>query len=92
MSEGFTAGDYVLLRVTPYALVHSLIYFCIALYISICVVTASSKRIAKTTMRVDEESADEFRAMLDPANSKYCPWPPTEWAEQEEVSACDAKY
>ena len=36
---------------------------------------------------VDEESADEFRAMLDPANSKYCPWPPTEWAEQEAALA-----
>ena len=39
---------------------------------------------------VDEESADEFRAMLDPANSKYCPWPPTEWAEQEAALAAAA--
>ena len=40
---------------------------------------------------VDEESAEEFRAMLDPVNGKYCPWPPIEWAEQEAALAagCD---
>jgi hypothetical protein len=42
VSEGFTAGDYVLLRVTAYSLVLSLICFCNALYISISVVTAPS--------------------------------------------------
>jgi hypothetical protein len=36
---------------------------------------------------VDEESAEEFRAMLDPVNGKYCPWPPIEWAEQEAALA-----
>ncbi len=39
---------------------------------------------------VDEESAEEFRAMLDPVNVKYCPWPPIEWAEQEAALAVAA--
>jgi hypothetical protein len=41
---------------------------------------------------VDEESAEEFRAMLDPVNGKYCPWPPIEWAEQEAALAAAASH
>jgi hypothetical protein len=88
VSEGFTAGDYVLLRVTAYLLVQSV--FSMLYTFPFLLLQLQVKEYLEKRCGVDEESADEFRAMLDPANSKYCPWPPTEWAEQEAALAAAA--